>query len=151
MPTKKQRRRSQKARRHEYEYVYVDDQGEEIPLEEVEPGVAQRNGAAKTKGATSRDGRSKPRGSTAGAQAGGRAVKPPSWERVLKRAAVFAPFMFGTIWLIDRRLGVPGVLLVTLQMLVIFIPFSYLLDRTMYRRLLRQTGATPAKATRRRS
>ncbi len=31
MPTKKQKRRNQKARRHEYEYVYLDDEGNEVP------------------------------------------------------------------------------------------------------------------------
>ena len=32
MPTRKQRRRNQKARRHEYEYVYLDDEGKEATV-----------------------------------------------------------------------------------------------------------------------
>ena len=36
MPTKKQRRRNQKARRHEYEYVYLDDEGNEVPADPSE-------------------------------------------------------------------------------------------------------------------
>jgi len=36
MPTKKQRRRQQKSRRHEYEYVYVDDSGQEVPVDPAE-------------------------------------------------------------------------------------------------------------------
>jgi len=33
MPSKKQRRRREKSRRHEYEYVLLDEEGNEIPLE----------------------------------------------------------------------------------------------------------------------
>ena len=43
MPTKKQRRRHQKARRHEYEYVYLDDEGNEVPVEPSELR-AEKNG-----------------------------------------------------------------------------------------------------------
>jgi hypothetical protein len=71
---------------------------------------------------------------------------------VLKRAGVFAPFMFASIYLIDRNLGLPGTLLVTTQMLAVFIPFSYLMDRTLYRRFQRQSeAAAAAKPARRRT
>ena len=43
MPTRKQRRRNQKARRHEYEYVYLDDEGNEVPVEPSELR-AEKNG-----------------------------------------------------------------------------------------------------------
>jgi hypothetical protein len=36
MPSKKQRRRREKSLRHEYEYVTVDDDGNELPLEPTE-------------------------------------------------------------------------------------------------------------------
>src|SRR5204863_10081337 len=111
------------------------------------------NGAGKKRdkpsGSGSRPG-SKPRASQQRGK-GAREVHPPSWSRVLKRAGVFAPFMFASIYLIDRNLGLPGTLLVTTQMLAVFIPFSYLMDRTLYRRFLRHSGAAPAKSARRRS
>ena len=153
MPSRKQRRRRQKDRRHEYEYVYVDDEGQELAVDEAEPQIAQQNGAGKKRdkpsGSGSRPG-SKPRASQRGK--GAREVHPPSWSRVLKRAGVFAPFMFASIYLIDRKLGLPGTLLVTAQMLAVFIPFSYLMDRTLYRRFVRQSeAAAAAKPARRRT
>ncbi len=155
MPSRKQRRRREKDRRHEYEYVYVDEEGHELAVEDVEPEVAQQNGAAK-KRETPRSGGSrpgtKPKTSQQGGRRGAREVQPPAWSRVFKRAGIFAPFMFASIYLIDRNLGLPGTLLVTAQMLAVFIPFSYLMDRTLYRRFLRQSDApAPAKSARRRT
>jgi len=144
MPSRKQRRRRQKERRHEYEYVYVDDEGHELELEEVEPEVAKQNGGATKKPS---NGRSK---EAAPVRRGSRTFQPPSWSRVLKRAAAFAPLMGVSIWLIDRGIGTAGIALVTLQMLVIFIPFSYMMDRMMYRRSVRQAEeAKAAKPARR--
>src|SRR5438067_1494113 len=153
MPSRKQRRRREKDRRHDYEYVYVDEEGHELAVEEVEPGVAQQNGAGKKREATSgsRTG-SKQKVSQQRGKGNAREVAPPSWQRVLKRAGVFAPFMFASIYLIDRNLGLPGTLLVTAQMLAVFIPFSYLMDRTLYRRFVRQSeAAAAAKPARRRT
>jgi len=155
MPSRKQRRRRQKDRRHEYEYVYVDEEGHELAVDEVEPEVAQQNGAAKKRDTSRGDGSragTKPKASQQGGRKGAREVQPPAWSRVLKRAGIFAPFMFASIYLIDRGLGMPGTLLVTAQMLAVFIPFSYLMDRTLYRRFLRQSeAAAPAKSARRRT
>ena len=154
MPSRKQRRRRQKDRRHEYEYVYVDQEGHELAIDEAEPHVAQQNGAGKKHDRPSGSGvrpGSKPRAAPPRGK-GAREVHPPSWSRVLKRAGVFAPFMFASIFLIDRHLGLPGALLVTTQMLAVFIPFSYLMDRTLYRRFLRQSEAqAAAKPARRRT
>ena len=61
MPTKKQKRRNQKARRHEYEYVYLDDEGNEVPVEPTELR-AEKNGQRE----------SKPRKSSSGKQPAGR-------------------------------------------------------------------------------
>jgi hypothetical protein len=152
MPSRKQRRRREKDRRHDYEYVYVDEEGRELAVEDVEPEVAQQNGAGKKREATggSRTG-SKQKASQQRGKGNVREVQPPSWPRVLKRAGVFAPFMFASIYLIDRNLGLPGTLLVTTQMLAVFIPFSYLMDRTLYRRFLRHSGSTAPGKTARRS
>jgi len=145
MPSRKQRRRREKERRHDYEYVYVDDEGHELELEEVEPEVAKQNGAA-----TKKVNGARPKTATAArGRSGGRTFQPPSWSRVLKRALAFAPLMGISIWLIDRGIGTAGIALVTLQMLVIFIPFSYMMDRMMYRRSVRQAEEAKAAKPRR--
>ena len=78
MPTRKQRRRAVKERRHEYETVWVDEEGNELdePPEDLAAAPAKRDGA-------------KPK-ATAPQQRGGRAVRvpqPPSWRRAAKRSA----------------------------------------------------------------
>jgi Flp pilus assembly protein TadB len=134
MPSRKQRRRRAKERRHEYEIVYVDEEGHEVeaPPEEVERRAARDNGKPAAKPA--------PKGGAKKATKGGsvRAVPPPSWQRVAKRGAVFAPFMAVTLYLLGIRSWT--VLVQTVWLLLLFIPFSYLVDRMMYRRYLRQTG-----------
>lgn len=134
MPSRKQRRRRAKERRHEYEIVYVDEEGREVepPPEEVEQRPARDNGKPAAK--------AKPKaGAKKGTKAGGaRPVPPPSWQRVAKRAAIFAPFMAVTLYLLGGRSW--AVLVQTVWLLLLFIPFSYLVDRMMYRRYLRQTG-----------
>jgi hypothetical protein len=57
--------------------------------------------------------------------------------------------MFLTLYLLDRRLSVESRLLVTVEMLVFFVPFTYLIDRTMYRRLNRSPGVPASKSGRR--
>jgi hypothetical protein len=153
MPSRKQRRRREKDRRHEYEYVYVDEEGHELDPSEVdeveeEKPVKPARGAAATK--------TKPKASTAKkgtakskAAANVRPVPPPSWKRVSKRALIFAPFMLLAITLLGRGLSWPARILETLWLLVLFIPFSYLIDRMMYRRYLRQIGQEPPTRQRR--
>lgn len=145
MPSKKQRRRRAKERRHEYEYVYVDEEGQEVDPSEadVEPAAPkERKTAAAAKPAARRDG-GKPARSTA------RPVPPPSWRRVLKRGAIFAPFMLLAITLLGRKLTWPTRIAETLWLLLLFVPFSYMIDRMMYRRYLRQIGQEPPRRQRR--
>ena len=85
MPTRKQRRRRQKERRHEYEYVYVDEEGREV---EVEPEDEKAPARKDKRPAPA----SRPR----------RAIEPPSWQRVGRRALIFAPLMFITIRLLEQ-------------------------------------------------
>jgi hypothetical protein len=144
MPTRKQRRRRQKDRRHEYEYVYVDDEGREVEVDPAELEVAtadepQKKPKPEQKASARRNG-AKPKSSGA---TGARRVPPPSWPRVLKRGAIFAPFMLFATYLLGRGLTWEARFLQTLWLLILFIPFSYLIDRMMYRRYLRQTGESP--------
>jgi hypothetical protein len=132
MPTRKQRRRRQKELRHEWEEVYLDAEGRELPPEEVEELLPQAAGA---------NGREH-RGAKTAAPAKGRAasrtrsmreVKPPSWRRVFKRAAIFAPLMYLFIAFTGRNLSATQEVFTTVWLLLIFIPFSYLMDSFTYR------------------
>ena len=131
MPSRKQRRRRQKLQRHEYEYVVETEDGEEIPLEEYEADGETVEGPRRG---------AKPKGEPTVVDRRGREVQPPSLERVMRRAAIFGPILFAVVYLTSRdRLSVVGVVLNTLILLAFFIPFSYLVDRMVYRAVLRRS------------
>lgn len=133
MPTRKQRRRQQKERRHEYEFVYVDDEGQEVEIDPAEL-KAEREAKPSRKAATRRQpaGRSR------------RAIQPPSFNRVLKRGLLFAPVMYLTLSLIGggKNQTVPGRILQTAMLLAFFLPFSYVMDRLAWRTYQRRLGNT---------
>ena len=137
MSTRKQRRREQKLRRHEWEEVYVDAEGNEVPPEEIEEPAKRRPDARKDV-----NGRPKPAAQRP-ARGAGREVKPPSWSRVLKRAAIFAPVMFLVVSFLSKDLSVGQKVIQTALLLSFFVPFSYLMDVVMYRSYLKRTGQAP--------
>ncbi len=148
MPSRKHRRRREKSRRHEYEYVYVDGEGREVEVDEEEQAGAQESRGWKrsaTNVTTSAGGK------RAATTAGGRKMEPPTWRRAIRRGLIFGPFMFLTIYLLDRGVGLASQLLFTAQMLLLFIPFTYLMDRMMYRRFTRQaeSGGSPQPSRKR--
>jgi hypothetical protein len=117
MATRKQRRRRQKGRRHEYEYVYVDDEGREVEAAPEEIRADKRtNGQAPQP-----------------LMRGGRKIEPPSWQKVGKRALWIGPLMFLTLTVIAKELTLAQQLSQTFLMLGLFLPVSYLMDRTLYR------------------
>lgn len=132
MATRKQRRRRAKEHRHEYEVVYVDDEGNEV---EVDPDEARP-----AKERTEKGGRTKP----TQARGRGRALDPPSWPKTLKRGLLFAPIFFATVLLIMPDRNIAGAVAQTLLLLLIFVPFSYFMDRVFWRsqqkRLARSGG-----------
>src|SRR5919202_369706 len=126
MPTRKQRRRREKLHRHEYEYVIETDEGEEIPVER--PPARLEDGKDGRKG-----GRGRP-GDKQLYDRRGRVVPKPSWERTLKRGLIFLPFIVLVMYLIGGKGVSPAVVILNgLFLLVVFIPFSYLVDTFMYR------------------
>jgi hypothetical protein len=156
MPSRKQRRRRQKERRHDYEYVYVDDEGHELDPAEVEveeeedkPAKRSPNGASPAKTKPKASPAKKGSAKSKAAASNVRPVPPPSWRRVAKRGLIFAPFMLLAIALLGRGLSWPARILETVWLLVLFVPFSYLIDRMMYRRYLRQIGEEPPARQRR--
>lgn len=116
MPSRKQRRRRAKERRHEYEYVYVDEEGQEVEVEPEESKDRQRQERRPARSGTT-----------------GRVIQPPSWQRVGRRALIFGPLMFITIRLLERGEAIAASVFRTVFLLLIFLPFSYVMDAVMYR------------------
>ncbi len=124
MPTRRQRRRSQKARRHDYEYVYLDGEGNEV---EVDPAElrAEKNGRreAKPQASGGRSGRTTTR----------KGVEPPSWRRAIRRAAIFGPLLVVTLMLLNRNHSLGQQVAQAAFLLVVFVPFTYFTDSLTYR------------------
>jgi hypothetical protein len=140
MPTRKQRRRDLKSKRHEYEFVYVDGEGNEV--EEPEEVEAPAKDASATNG-------SKPKQSAAKKPAGqstGRRREPqaPSWKRAAKRSALLGIFV-----MIFFSFTQQGHLIRVLPTAVLFaaayVPVMYYIDRAAYRRF--QGRSAKAAAT----
>jgi hypothetical protein len=128
VPTRKQKRRREKLQRHEYEYVIETETGEEIPVES--PREAER----------AKEGDGKKAASKGPLDRRGRTVQPPSWRRVLRRSAIFAPLIGVVIYLTvpaDRR-SLSTIVFNIALLLAFFIPFSYMVDVFMYRMLRRR-------------
>jgi hypothetical protein len=134
MPSRKQRRRREKLQRHEYEYVIETEEGEEITVERL----AEREKAGTGKGGKS------------GKQVvdrRGRPIPKPSLQRVAKRTAIFGPIILVLVFVTSGKdVTTANKIFNALLLLVLFIPFSYLVDVFMYRafqrRQAKQGGGT---------
>ena len=120
MATKKQRRRRAKEQRHDY--VWVDDEGNEVEPDGTTPTTSER-----TQRATRLE----------------RDPQAPSWQRTFRRGAIFAPIMFGTVFLLSPELPLVTKVTQTLLIVAIFVPFSYFIDRFFYRSALRRRAGRP--------
>lgn len=131
MATRKQRRRREKEKRHEYEIVYLDDEGNEVEPDEVDVRApAKRSASQKGSPASSRSS-GRPR----------RTPQPPSWRKVAKRGAIFAPLFIATVLLLGgKRMTFAGAVFQTVVLLLLFVPFSYFLDSMMYRSYQKKLG-----------
>jgi hypothetical protein len=148
MPTRKQRRRSTKERRHEYETVWVDGEGnelEQVPEDAVAPEESRGDKADPAK-AKAKTGKQQP-------QRGGRAGRtppPPSWNRAFKRAGLLGIVVFFLFYLAGGKGGNKELSALALAALytALFVPFTYVIDRFAHNRYLQRTaGGTkpPAK------
>jgi hypothetical protein len=126
MASRKQRRRRQKERRHEWEEVWVDDEGNEV--QPPSNGDSPQSSAKRTS-------------APARPQTGLRNVQPPSWRRVAKRGLIFAPLMFLTVSFLSSELSLVQKVGNTVFLLAFFLPFSYAMDVLMYRMFLKRGGA----------
>lgn len=122
MPTRKQQRRRQKLKRHEYEEVYVDEEGNVLAPEEAEELelAAPSRKAERTQ---------KERPTTRA----GRVLEPPSWRRTLKRGLLFFPLMLITVMLLGQELTLAQQIFQTIVLMGFFLPFSYFMDSMMWR------------------
>jgi hypothetical protein len=130
MPNRKVRRRREKLKRHEYEYVIETDEGEEVL---VERPTAEPKDGAKASAAAPR-------------VRGGREIPKPTLARVLRRTAIFAPLILVVVFLTSSKDATIAAKIYTAGMLLaFFIPFSYLVDVVMYRTLTRRKQRAQAK------
>ena len=140
MATKKQRRRRAKEQRHEWETVYVDAEGNEVEAPEDDAPPSNGRAAATPK-------------KKAAAAPTQRTVQPPSWRRVGKRGLLFAPAMFLLMTFLEPDTTILERSFFTAQLLLIFLPFSYVMDRMTYRMWQKRaardgTAARPAAKSR---
>ena len=137
MASQKQRRRRAKEKRHEYDLVEIDAEGNETVLSssELKAESTPRSPAKRSQpksGTKSRSGRGAP--------------QPPSWQRVVKRGAIFAPIFFATVLLLaGDSLKWQGAIVQTLFLLAVFVPFSYFMDRLVWRSHEKRQARNAAK------
>jgi hypothetical protein len=125
MATQKQRRKRAKEQRHAYDLVEIDAEGNETVLSSSDLKSETPSKPGPKSGDTKGGRRARaPRGT----------AQPPTWGRVLKRGAIFAPIFLATVMLLGRgRLTLAGAIVQTIFLLAIFVPFSYLMDRMVWR------------------
>ena len=132
MPTRKQRRRELKSKRHDYEFVYVDGEGnelDEVPEEHEAPKKERTYGS---KPAAGKKAQPAPRGR--------RQPPQPSWGRAFKRGG-----MLGVVVLVLFSFGAKGhiarVIPLALVYMLLFVPFTFYIDRFAYRRWEARQGS----------
>ena len=138
MPTRKQKRRELKSKRHEYEFVYLDSEGNEV--DEPEEADAPATEASTTNG-------SKPKSAAkkAATQSGRPRREPqaPSWKRAAKRSALLGVFVM-IFFSFTAKGNLIRVLPTALLFSVAYVPVMYYIDRMAYRRF---QGRGAAKTT----
>src|SRR3954453_19265414 len=124
MPNKKQRRRRAKEHRHEYEFVTVDEEGQEVPVDptELRPQRSEKTDAKKTAAKQQpKDRRGRPV----------REVNPPSWSRAAKRAVIFVVALFVFPSLVDKTKPAQAIrILIRGTYGAMGIQFFYCMDRS---------------------
>jgi hypothetical protein len=126
MATRKQRRRRAKDHRHEYEVVYLDDEGNEIEVEPEETPRSRRE--------TRRD-RPAAKSGTRPSR-GGRTPDPPSWRRSARRTLIVAPIFFAFLLIVEKKPATAFVVAALYS--ILFVPFSYGIDTITYRTQLKR-------------
>jgi hypothetical protein len=140
VPTRKQKRRDLKSKRHEYEFVYVDEEGNE--LEELPEGFVEQPPARAERRNGAKPAAKKSPTPQRGAR---RAPPPPSWNRAVKRGGLLGMVVF-VLFSLTAKGHWASVLPLAVLYTVLFVPFTYVIDRFAYNRWqARQQGGTPPK------
>ena len=145
MPTKKQRRRHQKARRHEYEYVYLDDDGNEVPVDPSELRT-EKNGQRESR--PRKDGSGAKKQTSGGATRGRKKIEPPSWRRSIRRGLLFGPILVVAMILLNHGQPLVQQLFPAVFLILFFVPFSYFTDSLAYRMFQKRLNARDSAKTR---
>jgi cytochrome c-type biogenesis protein CcmH/NrfG len=128
--TKKQQRRRQKLKRHDYEDVYVDEDGNVLEADQAEELVGPT---------TVRKAKDRP------TTRSGRALEPPSWRKTGRRGLLFFPLMLITVMLLGRDLTLIQQVFQTVVLMCFFLPFSYFMDSMMWRSYERRVARSSEK------
>ena len=143
MPTRKHKRREAKAKRHDYEFVYVDDEGNEVePPAEEPPAEKRRNGAKPAAKKSAPPPRSRRR-----------TPQPPSWQRAGRRALMLGAVVFVLFGMLNKTHNYASAAVAAVIYTALFIPFTYLIDRFAYRRFQARQAAgetTPQRPAKKR-
>lgn len=134
MPSRKQRRRREKLKRHEWEEVYVDDEGNEVPPEEAEELIGATRASKPP-----RDGKAR------ATSRSGRTIDPPSLRRTMRRGLLFFPLMLLTVMLLGQELTLTQQIVQTVVLMGFFLPFSYFMDTMVWRSYQRRLARTDEK------
>ena len=139
MATRKQRARRAKGKRHDYEVVYLDGEGNEVEPDEVESSKAAKTPARST--ASSKRPAATPSKSKSRLF---REPQPPSWSRAAKRGGLFAALMVGLLVVTNRQQTPIGLVAVAIVFLGLVIPLGYYTDQFTYRGYQKRLAAKPA-------
>jgi hypothetical protein len=66
-------------------------------------------------------------------------VKPPSWNRAIKRGALFVPFLYIFLTVLQKTDALPAIGIALLYSAV-FVPMFFFVDRMAYRAYQRKLG-----------
>ena len=136
MPTRKQRRRRTKEQRHEY--VWADEEGNELDPVEIRGERASKPEPARNGGKTAAQQK--------GRQARGRAARVPpvpSWDRAIKRSLLLGAVVFVLFSLTAKGNTTHryiAALIPAAIYTVLFIPFTFFVDRFAYNRYQQRQG-----------
>lgn len=132
MATRKQRARRAKTFRHNYALVDTDEEGNEIELKASELRAAKQDA---TKG------KAKPGAKRSPARGATKDPQPPSWERALRRGALWAVPMVAVMFFFLKNNPIQTRILIGLVYAVMFVPLTYWLDGIVYRKWERRQGS----------
>ncbi len=148
MATRKQRRRREKERRHEYEIVYVDQEGQEVEVDE-EVAKPKKADESKPSGQKPTPGAKNAKNAKTAARPE-RTVDPPTWSRTFRRAAIFVPIMLIFLYYTGRKsMSTTALAFQAVVVVAILILFMYAMDTLLYRayqKRIAKRGGSPPKS-----